>query len=507
MGRRQQIKWGAFLSYGMIAFNIIVGLLYTPWMVGCIGKSGYGLYSLVTTFLSYFVVDFGLWMAVNKIISRLRAENNAEEEKKVLGVTARIYLGLDLLVLATVITVFFFIDNIFIKLTPEELVHFKVVYIIAALFSVLSFPFGFIKGVYNAHEYYIEGKLFDLAVRLGIILFTVIVLMLGGGLYALVFCYGLVPFLVNIGRVAYLSYRGIRADIKAWNGTTAKEIFSVSGWLFLVVLAELFINNISPTLIATFSGTSEIAVFSIGLVIYSYVYHFASSIAGLFLPKVTELHVQGREEDIHLLARKVGRIQLFITGFVALGVILVGKDFFAAWMGPDFSRSYFVSVMLIVPQVLIFLRQIESSYLLAADKIRYQSYCMILTAISSVISSIILIPQMGAIGSAIGISCSNFIFMFMGTNYIYYKYLHFSLFSFLKSIGPIIIGFLMVSGAFFLLIYHIENIIPQNDWMRLIVKICILGIIYLCSLPFIMNVEEKNMSKQIIKKIIHVNHH
>ena len=38
-----QLKVGALLSYIALAINIIVGLLYTPWMINSIGKADYGL--------------------------------------------------------------------------------------------------------------------------------------------------------------------------------------------------------------------------------------------------------------------------------------------------------------------------------------------------------------------------------------------------------------------------------------------------------------------------------
>ena len=170
MKDNMQLKYGAILSYGMVLFNIICGLLYTPWMIRQIGKSDYGLYILVTTFLQYFVVDFGIWMAVNKILSRLRAEGKEDEENNVIGLTTKIYLLIDLVICATVIIAYFYIDSFFDNLTPTELSRFKIAYIIAATFSVLSFPFGFLKGVFQSHEFFIQTKVLILQPRLVLLL-------------------------------------------------------------------------------------------------------------------------------------------------------------------------------------------------------------------------------------------------------------------------------------------------------------------------------------------------
>ena len=43
-----QLKMGAMLAYFTMAFNIVAGLIYTPWMVAKIGQADYGLYTLAT---------------------------------------------------------------------------------------------------------------------------------------------------------------------------------------------------------------------------------------------------------------------------------------------------------------------------------------------------------------------------------------------------------------------------------------------------------------------------
>ena len=42
----RQIKRGVVIGYLSIAFNILAGLIYTPWMVRQIGQTDYGLFAL-----------------------------------------------------------------------------------------------------------------------------------------------------------------------------------------------------------------------------------------------------------------------------------------------------------------------------------------------------------------------------------------------------------------------------------------------------------------------------
>lgn len=71
-----QLKIGAIITYLSIAFNIIAGLIYTPWMVDQIGQSDYGIYTLANSLISLFLIDFGLSSATSRFVAKYRAEND-----------------------------------------------------------------------------------------------------------------------------------------------------------------------------------------------------------------------------------------------------------------------------------------------------------------------------------------------------------------------------------------------------------------------------------------------
>ena len=73
MNHTNQLKKGAIISYIGIFLNIAAGLIYIPWMVRQIGISDYGLFSLILAFLSYFLMDFGLGVAISRFVVNARA--------------------------------------------------------------------------------------------------------------------------------------------------------------------------------------------------------------------------------------------------------------------------------------------------------------------------------------------------------------------------------------------------------------------------------------------------
>ena len=72
--RDKQVVFGALISYIAIAFNVISGLLYTPWMIHSIGDDKYALYTLALSIINIFLMDFGIGSAVTKFLSNYYAK-------------------------------------------------------------------------------------------------------------------------------------------------------------------------------------------------------------------------------------------------------------------------------------------------------------------------------------------------------------------------------------------------------------------------------------------------
>ena len=142
-----QIKVGALISYLALFLNIVTGLLYTPWMINTIGKADYGLFTLAMSVISLFVFDFGLASAITRFVSKFLAEGRQDKVDSLLGLVFKLYLIGDLLILSSLVVIYFFLPSIYQGLTPEEMVSFKLVYIIASMFSVVSFPFLPLNGI------------------------------------------------------------------------------------------------------------------------------------------------------------------------------------------------------------------------------------------------------------------------------------------------------------------------------------------------------------------------
>ena len=91
----RQIKIGAMISYCAIIISIITSLFYLPWMTRQIGQSNYGLYTLVNSFVTMFLMDFGLSSATARFLAKYRAEQKIDKENTVFSVITKLYFVID----------------------------------------------------------------------------------------------------------------------------------------------------------------------------------------------------------------------------------------------------------------------------------------------------------------------------------------------------------------------------------------------------------------------------
>ena len=128
-----QIKVGAIISYIALFVNVLIGLLYTPWLINTIGKSDYGLYTLAMSIIGLLAFDFGLGHATTKFVSQYLAEGRQDKVDNLLGLIYKLYLWVDVVLIIVLGVMYFFLPQIYTGLTPNEMERFSKVFLIFLL--------------------------------------------------------------------------------------------------------------------------------------------------------------------------------------------------------------------------------------------------------------------------------------------------------------------------------------------------------------------------------------
>lgn len=499
----RQIKIGGIISYLTIGFSIIAGLIYTPWMISIIGQSNFGLYTLATSLVTMATIDLGLSSAVTRFISKYRAENDVESIRKFLGVTYKLFIALAFIFLVSLTIVYFNVDRIFLKLSPDEIEKVRILLSIAGFYAVVSFPFHPLDGLLVSGERFIFQKSTTLVSKVLNIVLMVAALLLGYGLYSLVVVNAF-SGLVIIGLKLYFLKKKDLQQIE-WKGFDTRltlEIFSFSLWVMVISIAQRLIMNVTPSVLGITSGSHEIAIFSAAMTIEGYVWTFATVFGGMFLPKVSKL-IYGDNASpgaIQALMIKVGRIQFILLAGIVSIFIMAGRDFFLNWLGADFEKSYLITVFLILPGLITVPQEIASTALIASNRVRYNAFSKIVVAVISISLSYLLSLKFGSTGAGIAIFIGNMIGGAIILNIIYARVLKINVWAFFRKC-QISMAFPFVLVLFFG--FTLNYFIKEVSWLNTLIKIIILSLIYsLSAYYYAINSYEKELVFGAIRKMI-----
>jgi O-antigen/teichoic acid export membrane protein len=260
---------------------------------------------------------------------------------------------------------------------------------------------------------------------------------------------------------------------------------------------QRFTHSFAPSVLGITSGALEIGLYSPAVLIEGYFYSLGMAVNGLFLPRVSR-HIANKEEDQILnLMIKVGRYQALALGLAFIGFVCVGKEFMTLWMGPNYTKSYYLAIIILFPTLISATQQIAKTTVIAKKLVKYQALCMSVTGVVGLCISYLLSMKIGAAGVCIGTALTSLVnITYM--NFIYKKKAGINVFEFYKKcylrLVPCYATILILGIA-------AVRLIPLGGWVGLGVKAIVVGILFVVVMLFgYTTKEEKNMVLRFLKK-------
>ena len=493
----QQIKYGAVLSYLGIVVYILVGLLYTPWMIRCIGKDDYGLYTLAYSIVALFVFDFGISAAIQRFVAKYLAEGNKEKVNHCVSLVYKLYLYIDAAILLILAVVYFLIPYIYRELTAIQISRLEVVFVMAGLFSVISFPFIPLNGILSAHEKFVQLKTCDLLSKVLTVCINVVCLLCGGGLYDLVLTNVLVGlFVIALKYIIVRRQTDVKVEIEYHDKAEMRSLLSFSGWTTVVALCQRCIFNISPSILGMFAGAAVIAVLGISISLEAYTYTFACALNGLFLPKISR--ILNNNGDVLPLMVRVGRIQILTLGLILIGFFIVGQDFIIAWLGSGYEEAFVCTLLFIMPAVMLLPADIADQTLIASGNVKYRAFVYIIMMVVNIPLSVVMTKYWGLNGLAISIFIA-YMVRNVAMYYVYYSKLHINVWQFIRDSYIRMLPGLLVSCAS---AYVLALFLDIGSWYSVACKSAIVVICYVIAMWILaMNEGEKELVKKMFVRL------
>lgn len=501
MNRSKELKIGAVIAYSTIAINIISGFLYTPWIVKQIGNSDYGLYTLANSFINLFLFDFGLSAATSRFVSKYLAEGRQDKVNRILGAIYKLYFIIDAVIMVVLVVVSFFLEDIYSNLTALEIQRFRVVYIMSAFYALVNFPCVTFTGILNAYEKFITLKIADALYRIFSVVITIVALLCGGGLYALVCVHIIVGMLILAYKYSIIKIKTpVKINFAYKEKGLYHELFGFSIWVTVSTLAQRLIIGVTPSILGVVSSTAAIAVFGIITVIENYIHIITTALNGMFMPRIARIFT---EKDyinkLNSLIVMVGRVQFALNGLIVTGFFLLGRDFIQLWMGKSYSVAYYGILLVTVPNLFYNSMQIANTALVVKNHVKIQAVTNVVVGIINVVLSFILSKSYGVFGASAAIFVA---YNIRNAGYFiaYYKILKLNIKKICKECYLAIGIPILITIALGICLNHI---FPNCDWVSIIIKAGIIVICYIASIVvFGLRRDERKKIKNIVLKRI-----
>ena len=497
-----QRKIGIILSYLYIVLNSVIGIFFTPFLLGKLGNAEYGLYQLVQSISSYLVIaNCGTGTAMTKFVSQFRTQKDKKSEENyvfhnmVVATLSMILIGI------IGFSMLLSLSSIFPNFTNDELSKAKVLFTILVLNIMLSTYTNAFAGYAIAHEKYMFTNGWSTARIVLRVLAIVVLLNLGCDSIAIVS----VDFVINALYFFTLIYLcviklGMKAKFYYWDSQLLRSTFVFSFAILIQAVVNQANQNVDKMLLGMLCTTYEVTVYSIAMNIFVVFSQLPTALGSVFLPKITSMvYSNCSNDDLVDLSTRVGRVQFMIVGAALSGFALFGKNFMTCWVGNrignDADTAWLIALIIMIPSTVTASNGVCSSILDAKEKRMIKSAILVFVAALNIILTFFLIKSIGIIGAPLATSIAIILGNILMLNIYFIKTLKINIIRMYRLIFKGTLPCLLLTS---LICFFIKNMLSYG-WLTLIIEVvCFIGLYAFFMLLFGFNKEEKN---EIFRKI------
>lgn len=435
-----------------MALGIVIGLLYTPYMIRMLGPNEYGLYSTVSSTISMLtILNLGLNAGYIRYFSIYKVNNDTVSIDKLNGLYLIIFFIIASIALVCGLFLGFNLNLIFGNgLTPEEYETAKIL----AFLTTFNLAEGFIGSVFatiiTAHERFVFLKTLAM-IRSALTPAVMLpILYLGYKSIVMVSVTVVLSLLVDLGYFIYCqNILKVKYCFMDFEKGILRSLFAYTFFIALNGIIDQIGWNADKCILARFNGTTVVAVYSVAYSLYMFYQNLVVSLSGVFTPRIHSIVNQYKSDNVVLskeltnLFIKIGRIQYFIVALVVSGFYFFGKYFVRLWVGAGYENSYIITIIFMIFASIPLIQNLGIEIQRALNKHQFRSVIYCFTTICHLIISVLLCQKYSAIGCAIGNAIALFIGPVIAINIYYHKKCYINIIAFWQNIIQMSIGLIL----------------------------------------------------------------
>lgn len=503
MGRKN----GVIFSYILMIFESLSSILFTPYLIRCLGDSEYGIYGLVASVTAYlYLLDLGVGNAIVRYMAKYRFDGDKKNERNLMATVLIFYGIIAVIVLAVGVALNFFLPNIFgTGLSAQELELAGKMLQITVMTAAVSLFFSPVTKMIVAYEKFVLSKCIDIVkicVRVGLCCF---VLAFGGKGIAVVSINLFVTLGVGVFSMLYVFIKlKVTPHFKGIHFGFIKEIWGYTFFIMLQMVATQINSMVDHILIGAFVAASStyLAIYTAATQITQYFQSVGSAVNGVLMPSVVKMvENDASVEELQTEMIKISRLIFMFLGIIFVGFALFGKDFMALWAGQDFKDGYYAALIIMFPMTLSLSQSIGTQILWALNKHKIQAVLKICLAVLNIFLTYLLIQWNSIIGASLGTGIALLLGDVVVMNIVFRKDIGISIWQYYVGTIKGILPALVVSGV----AGYLFSFIGLDGWIGLIVNVAFVCVVYVAAMCiFGLNKGERKMFARmpILNKIL-----
>ncbi len=392
-----------------MAVGMAVPFVLTPVVVHHLGSTGYGIWILAASTVSYLtLLDLGLRSAIIRFVSKADAEGNLEDARKAIQATLwfRVLVAVGITILSIALAALF--PHLF-KLPPDLQRAGQITVLMCSLGVAVSMISGVFGAVLNAIQRFdvLSGiGIFQVIARAGGV---VVILLTGHGLTTLAYWELIVAVLsgVAFAGAALKLYPPCRVRLGRPDFATLKMIWSYSFLMFIIIIASQVIFSSDNLVVGAFLSVGLVAFYSIGGSLTIYAGQIVSGLSSTFTPMASGFEALGKMDELRTLLIRGTQASLALVLPISLALLFRGKTFIGLWMGPRYGQvSGTVLQILLIGLFFTVANNTASNIMFAIGKHKAVAKTATVEALLNLGLSILLVKTVGIYGVAWGTSIS-----------------------------------------------------------------------------------------------------
>jgi O-antigen/teichoic acid export membrane protein len=405
LSRKRSLKLNALSNWMTLAVNVAVGFLLTPFVFRSLDKPGYGIWTLVGSFVGYYgLLNLGVGSAITRYVARYAGQG----DEKALNETASTAMAMFCCTGTLAALLAFFIAEPlarFFDVRPEHLDDFRRVVRIMGLATAITFPANVLGTIIRAHERFVAANgasVFTTLLRAGLV---VVLLRKGWGLSGVALATltsELAGLIANVVLCRLLTPH-IRIRLSLAKLNVLGTLIAYGGVTFVIVIADIMRSNLDSLVIGKWVDMATVGIYGIaGTTIIGYMIRLVTAGLGVLTPRFAALDGHGDHAEVRRLLVRSLTVSSTLAFGASMMAIIFGKSFILWWMGRDALGAVPILWILATGGAFALAQNPAIGFMYAVNKHYLYAIATILEAIANLTLSILLVYRYGSVGVALG---------------------------------------------------------------------------------------------------------